>query len=616
MPVYYYYDKYNVAVQHTYSNPVMTSSGGPDPGSYVSDGYLSYSFNSTDGYVNVGTYYPYEFDSANKQPSTWYYFASGKTMIARKTAATRSTVFNNDQQFLIDASQSWDSTQTDTNVKGTLVTSGIIAADVTYPDDGEHTDGYWYVKGAQADNVVVDQIYDTSGNGGRKQVRLSNGWSIATAKETASPYKVYFYKSIDEGISWVQLCWLDNGVSMNGNYAICSHNTMVYMLWCGIGLISNNEFVHFDATTISNVNLMSVGGLSSNAESVPQGSFGSGCSLEIDSLENLHAAWITKSNGGSYTNSFNVRYSKSTDGGVTWDNPTQVSALNTSGADVINPCIVLDNSDIPYIFAQYALNTTDYRIVLFTTKYTTKNFNGFGDLLWGNMHTTISTYSQTIPCAAVAPNGRIWLVWRGIDSVDSTYYNIRIKYSDDGSTWVDAGISGEKITSQNIHQQVTPTISIDKNNNVYVLWNGMDVNVSTTYYQLRRVIWDGISWSSIVSLTNNQMNSIGAPSSISDNTFDFNLSTPPTIYQDNQAMAILFTGSILLKTQIGTFKIETTSGLLDIPIYDPAVGMDGKSQLRISLAGSVGCFELVDVTDANASPLRVNTTGGIKSISK
>lgn len=74
--------------------------------------------------------------------------------------------------------------------------------------------------------------------------------------------------------------------------------------------------------------------------------------------------------------------------------------------------------------------------------------------------------------------------------------------------------------------------------------------------------------------------------------------------------------AIVHKVKIRTQKIQVASGTVLIPIYNPSVGMVGKDQLRISTPSGIGCYELVDVSAANASPLRVSTSGGIRAISK
>lgn len=67
------------------------------------------------------------------------------------------------------------------------------------------------------------------------------------------------------------------------------------------------------------------------------------------------------------------------------------------------------------------------------------------------------------------------------------------------------------------------------------------------------------------------------------------------------------------KKKIGEFHVGSkTNTALAVPVYDPQT--IPYSAARIEANGIVGCFELVDTTATNASPERVATPYGIKSI--
>jgi hypothetical protein len=68
--------------------------------------------------------------------------------------------------------------------------------------------------------------------------------------------------------------------------------------------------------------------------------------------------------------------------------------------------------------------------------------------------------------------------------------------------------------------------------------------------------------------------------------------------------------------KIGVQKIAVMSNVLELQVYDPEVGMDGKNAARIKLSTKVGCYELVPVTDPKASPIRIQTPNGVKAIKK
>jgi hypothetical protein len=72
-------------------------------------------------------------------------------------------------------------------------------------------------------------------------------------------------------------------------------------------------------------------------------------------------------------------------------------------------------------------------------------------------------------------------------------------------------------------------------------------------------------------------------------------------------------GAVLAgRTQIGTVKIRATSGLLTLPVYQ----LQPTDIFRVRTASGTGSFELVNMTDPKASPLRVQTKSGVKSVKK
>lgn len=68
------------------------------------------------------------------------------------------------------------------------------------------------------------------------------------------------------------------------------------------------------------------------------------------------------------------------------------------------------------------------------------------------------------------------------------------------------------------------------------------------------------------------------------------------------------------RVDVGKLKVATATGVVQIPIYKPDIGMSGVNQLRVSTSNGIACFELVNVTDPKASNLRVMTPKGIKSV--
>jgi hypothetical protein len=85
---------------------------------------------------------------------------------------------------------------------------------------------------------------------------------------------------------------------------------------------------------------------------------------------------------------------------------------------------------------------------------------------------------------------------------------------------------------------------------------------------------------------------------------------------DNSANESAFTyKEFITKKQVGTMQLKVSDDLLSIPIYDMTSGVLGSRAYRVALSDTlVGCYELVETTDLSASPMRVVTAGGIKSM--
>lgn len=368
---------------------------------------------------------------------------------------------------------------------------------------------------------VVASAYDTSGNGGRKIVKLSNGWLIAIESNSTT---LQIQKSVDSGATWTALC---NITGMQIGSAISSIGTKVTVICNSTTVVYS---VTFDATTVTNIDLNST-----KVTIDTQTSLSNNMTVCADLLGYLHAAFSTKN--ATYANSFNIRYSKSTDGGVTWAAVTQLSTDNTAGIDSTNPCIIVKANNNPEVFWQYVTGGSYYI-----------KFNLYNGSAWGGLTTLYngSTYAQSNPCASVAPSGRIWVVWHGFDATDTAIFNIRYSYSDDGGvTW----LAAVKLTSGNTYAQGYPSVSIDKNNNVYVLWYGKDAT-TTTIFNIYRNIWTGTAFQGVTKLTTNTTVNANNPSAIDNNTLDFNLLTPPMIYQDQQAVAVKYSGTLIATTTL------------------------------------------------------------------
>jgi hypothetical protein len=143
-----------------------------------------------------------------------------------------------------------------------------------------------------------------------------------------------------------------------------------------------------------------------------------------------------------------------------------------------------------------------------------------------------TTYTQSNPSATVDGAGAIHVVWQGYDATDNSSLNIRYSKSTDGGVTWSAML---KLTSGNTNNQGLPSITYDKNNNLYVYWQG-----TVTNYRIRSIIYNGTSWGSITDVTTNTTAHIQYPS-LCDNHRDF--TSPLVIWQDNVSPSVKFSGT-------------------------------------------------------------------------
>lgn len=68
----------------------------------------------------------------------------------------------------------------------------------------------------------------------------------------------------------------------------------------------------------------------------------------------------------------------------------------------------------------------------------------------------------------------------------------------------------------------------------------------------------------------------------------------------------------ITRTKIGKFIIQTKELTLALPVYNPQSVDD--TSLRTTINDEIVCFELIDINEKNASPVRVMTKNGIKAI--
>jgi hypothetical protein len=371
---------------------------------------------------------------------------------------------------------------------------------------------------------VVASAYDTSGNGGRKLVRLNNGWVVAGVFDSTNS-QVRFYVSKDNfATTPTQLCYLKgSNVASSKLFSLVNVGNRIYVL----AHVGGMKLFSFDATTVTNIDIST---LTVNTLDTDYLSFDSNTIINNSTTE-LHACWSVKSS--AYPNSFNIRYAKGTiasDGSVTWGAVEQWTSNNTTGNDMKNPSVVI-LSGRPIVMCESISGTSAYVIVAFSSSGMANAATGAYLKPYTNIYSG-TTYTQSNPSATVDGAGAIHVVWQGYDATDNSSLNIRYSKSTDGGVTWSAML---KLTSGNTNNQGLPSITYDKNNNLYVYWQG-----TVTNYRIRSIIYNGTSWGSITDVTTNTTAHIQYPS-LCDNHRDF--TSPLVIWQDNVSPSVKFSGT-------------------------------------------------------------------------
>ncbi|MEL3959411.1 sialidase family protein [Caldifermentibacillus hisashii] len=361
-------------------------------------------------------------------------------------------------------------------------------------------------------------------------VRLSNGWLVAGVKDTsATPYRIVLYVSKDNGGTWQQLAYLQDGSAHLRDFALANKDTYIYWIVDRGGVALIYGFV--DATTAT-------GNVFVGSNVVDGGLTGIGnVSLVINEAgTELHAAWASKNS--TYPNSFNIRYAKGTinaDGSITWGAVEQVTNLNNASYSHANGItLILDSNNVPTIFTGYFMNTSTYIIYVIKKsnelpKGSSYNINSgwTGEYLY-----QLGGYIQTSPSAIFVPssvnglpNGLLGTAWHGTDSASGGVNYIRFSKSTDlGANWS---------APQKLVPGTNLTLTANRNGKLFITYedNGVTKRIESTD--------NGDTWSAPITVGNGTN-----PSSLFDLTL--NMSEPLTIRKGT--LSVLFKGSWVVTT--------------------------------------------------------------------
>lgn len=402
--------------------------------------------------------------------------------------------------------------------------------------------------------IVANSAHDTSGNGGRKIVRLSNGWLVAMVNDTtASIPSIKLNLSKDNGVNWKYQAFWSYNTGIQVDATISSVGTRVIVLACVPS--SNYLFSHsFDIETDENDSSLTKpyqinaqrNGFHFYQFPSDNSNFGKMSSIISHDGKEVHFAFSSKT--PSFPNSFNIRYAKGTingDGSVTWGAVEQVTTLNQTGSSFENPCIVVCGNH-PSI--QVKLSTAGFHFIGNITKtHTSRNFATNIDMSWGSSQIyNGGTHAQSSPSAIFVPqsvnglvNGRIWVAWHSKDATNSSRFVIRVSYSDNGgTTWVTPKIISPFGTSD--YEYMNPTITASKSNKIFLIMEASEPAYSA-YTVLGREL-SSSTGSEISGYSFNSTDSSYSPSALYEPTFNFR--EPLIIYkQTSSGGSVKFNGS-------------------------------------------------------------------------
>ncbi|MFO1442782.1 exo-alpha-sialidase [Bacillus sp. Bva_UNVM-123] len=381
------------------------------------------------------------------------------------------------------------------------------------------------------DATVVSSAYDTSGNGGRRMVRLSNGWIVACVTDllVTSSQSIKFYVKKTPNSEFELLTTISTS-NYNSYVSIASKETVVTIL---ITMTDSTVVGSFDFTTVES----SISMLSKNFKTISNNQLGhSGNSLVVNKEETeLHACWASKD--PSLPNSFNIHYVKGiisqVDGSVTWSAVEQLSTADVSTQSWTNPSIIVRADGKPSVFVQVRNGAGNYGI--YSINYRGSTWSNSVVYIANNIHVPTSPSAIFVPKSVNGlDNGRIWVSWHSNDSASPNGTNIFVSYSDDAGLnfsdpiklTSDAGFVSNKFV----------TITANNMNEIFVVY----YSNSTGNALVRMRKYSNDSWGAVTNVTNTNIQTADAqPSTLVDISLSFTV--PLVIYKTSTK--VVFSGT-------------------------------------------------------------------------
>lgn len=149
----YYWNKHNVADVRTYvdnspyNGRILTAIN-------FTGLYRNYTFDKTNNSYRVDPALKFKVGDT-VGPGNLGYSVDGGRLMRYQIDAFSGALTGGAIAAYNDYKQNVLNTFTTSQAQGTLVQSGIVAVDGTYPDNGKHTDGFWYTRGSRVNQSIA-----------------------------------------------------------------------------------------------------------------------------------------------------------------------------------------------------------------------------------------------------------------------------------------------------------------------------------------------------------------------------------------------------------------------------------------------------------------------------
>jgi len=197
-------------------------------------------------------------------------------------------------------------------------------------------------------------------------------------------------------------------------------------------------------------------------------SFQTYSSIAVDANGNIYVVWEDLGNFLDY----DIYFAKSTDGGISFESNVRVNDDNSTVTFGAFPTIAVDINGNIYVVWQDRRNDGSSHI------YFAKSTDG-GIYFEPNIRVDDSSHSgQGKPSIAVDANGNIYVAWEDWRNDNPDIYFS--KSTDEGASFepnVRVDDTGSSTGMQN-----EPSVTVDTNGNIYVVWHDYRNNVSDIYF--------------------------------------------------------------------------------------------------------------------------------------